>query len=110
MLQHRLCLRRRLADVNVAAQDEGARLPTASGAALAIEIGLRARLLAGEAGARDPALRRSCCSVDGRRGAGADPDLDGVRRTQRQARFGDPKPAAELTVSPASRRRTTSAE
>ncbi len=62
-----------------------------SGAALAIEIGLRARLLAGEAGARDPALRQSCRAVDGRRCAGADPDLDGLGRTQRQARFGDPE-------------------
>ena len=62
MLQHRLRLGRRVADVNVAPQDDGARLPAVGGAALAIEIGLRARLLAGEAGARDPALRQACCA------------------------------------------------
>jgi hypothetical protein len=41
------------------------------------------RLLVGEAGASDPALRQSCRAVDGRRRAGADPDLDRLRRTQR---------------------------
>ena len=45
-----------------------------------------------EAGARDPALRQSRRAVDGRRCAGADPDLDGLGRTQREARFGDPEP------------------
>ena len=51
LLLHRLRLGRRPADVNVAPQDDGARLLAVSGAALAVEIGLRARLLAGEAGA-----------------------------------------------------------
>ena len=46
---------------------DGARLLAVSGAALAIQIGLRAGLLAGEAGARDPALRQSRRAVDGRR-------------------------------------------
>ena len=63
-----------------------------SGAALAIEIGLRPRLLVGEAGARDPAFRQSCRPIDRWRCAGADPDVDGLSRTQREARFGDPEP------------------
>jgi hypothetical protein len=37
-------------------------------------------------------LRQSCRAVDGRRCAGADPDLYGLGGTQRQARFGDPEP------------------
>ena len=100
MLQYRLCLGRRLADVNVAPQDNGAWLPAVSGAALTVDIGLRTRLLVGEAGARDPALRQSCRAVDGRWCAGADPDLDGLGRTQREARFGTRNRREELTVSP----------
>ena len=46
LLQYRLCLGRRLADVDVAPQDDGARLSAVSGAALAIHVGLRAGLLA----------------------------------------------------------------
>jgi hypothetical protein len=56
-----------------------------------MEIGLRARLLGGEARARDPTLRQSCRAINGGRRAGADPDLDGLSRTQRKARFGDPE-------------------
>src|SRR5438105_10541738 len=56
MLQYRLCLGRRLADIDVTPQDDGPWLSAVSGAALTIQIGLRAGLLAGEAGARDPAL------------------------------------------------------
>src|SRR5437763_16757842 len=93
MLQYRLRLRRRLADVDVAPQDEGAGRPAVSSAALTIEFGLRTRLLRGEAGARDPAFRQSCRAVDGWRGAGADPDLYGLGRTQREARLGDPEPS-----------------
>ena len=37
-----------------------------------------AGLRAGKAGARDPALRQSCRTVDGWRRAGPDPDLDGL--------------------------------
>jgi hypothetical protein len=108
VLQHRLCVGRRLADTNVAPQRNGARLLAVSGAALAIKIGLRSGLLAGEAGARDPPLRQSCRAVDRRRCAGADPDLDGLGRTQRKARFGNPERWEAFTVSPASRRRMTS--
>jgi hypothetical protein len=108
MLQYRLCLGRRLADVNVAPQDNGAWLPAVSGAALTVDIGLRTHLLGSEAGAGDPALREPCRAVDGRRCAGADPDFDGLSRTQRKARFGDTEAREELTVSPASRRRTMS--
>ena len=50
MPQHRFCLGRRLADVNVAPQGDGVWLPAVSGAALTIDIGLRARLRVGEAG------------------------------------------------------------
>jgi len=88
VLQHRLCLARRPADVNVAPQGDGVWLPAVRGAALTIDIGLNAGLLEGKAGARDPALRQSCRAVDGRRCAGTDPDLDGLSRTQRKARFG----------------------
>ena len=42
-LQDRSCLGRRLADIDVAPQGDGAWLLTVSGAALAIEIGLHAR-------------------------------------------------------------------
>jgi hypothetical protein len=49
------------------------------------------RLLEGKAGAGDPALRQPCGAVDGRRRAGADPDLDWLGRTQRQARLRDPE-------------------
>src|ERR1700724_2659131 len=66
-LQHLLCLGRRLADINVAPQRDSAWLPAVSGASLTVEIGLHARLFAGEAGARDPALRQSCRAVDSRR-------------------------------------------
>src|SRR5438067_3608102 len=62
-----------------------------SGTSLAIEIGLRAGLLARKARARDPTLRQSRRAVDRWRRAGADMDLDGLRRTQREARFRDPK-------------------
>ena len=108
VLQHCLSLGGRLADVNVAPQDDRARPPAISRTSLTIEIGLRARLLGGEARARDPTLRQSCRAINGGRRAGADPDLDGLSRTQREARFGDPEPPGELTVLPASRRRTMS--
>ena len=55
--QYRLCFNRRLADVNVAPQDDGAWLSAVSGTSLAIEIGLRAGLLARKTRARDPTLR-----------------------------------------------------
>src|SRR5262249_10321875 len=92
MLQYCLRLGPRFADVNIAPQDDGARLPPVSGAALTVDSGLRPRLLIGEAGACDPAFCQPCSAVDGRGCAGADPDLDGLGRTQRQARFGDPEP------------------
>src|SRR6266576_3458403 len=57
LLPYRLRLIRRFADVNVAPQHDRAGLSAVNGAALPIEIGLRAGLLAGEAGARNPALR-----------------------------------------------------
>src|SRR5579862_9973424 len=78
LLQDRLCLRRRLADIDVTPQDDGSGIFSVSSAALAIEVGLRACLFAGEAGACDPTLRQSCRAVDSRRCAGADPDLDGL--------------------------------
>src|SRR5207248_6777232 len=77
MLQYRLRLGRRLADVNVAPQHDGAWLSAVGGAALAIKISLRASLLAGKPGARDPALCQPCRAVDRRRRAGADVDFDG---------------------------------
>src|SRR5438552_9762431 len=80
LLQYRLCVGRRLADVDVAPQDDGARVFAVGAAALAIHIGLRAGLLACEARARDPALRQSRRAVDGPRCAGADPDRDGLSR------------------------------
>jgi hypothetical protein len=46
--QHRLLLRATLADVNVAPQRDGAWLSAISGAALSIDIGLRARRLLAE--------------------------------------------------------------
>src|SRR5437764_2813026 len=91
LLQYRVRFIRRLADINVAPQHDRAGLSVVNGAALAIEIGLRAGLLAGKAGARNPALRQPSGAVDGRRRAGSDMDLDGLRRTQREARSGDPK-------------------
>src|SRR5438067_8818224 len=91
LLQYRLRLNRRLADVNVAPQDDGAWLSAVSGTSLAIEIGLRAGLLAGKAGARNPAVRQPRSAINRRQCARADMDLDGLRRTQREARFGDPK-------------------
>src|SRR5437763_2558525 len=72
LLQYRLRLIRRLADVNVAPQHNRAGLSAINGAALAIEIGLRAGFVAGKAGARNPALRQPRSAVDGRRSAGAD--------------------------------------
>jgi len=66
VLQHRLCLGRRLADVNVAPQRDSTWLPAVSGAALTIEIGLRARLLVAEAGARvQPSASRAARSMAG---------------------------------------------
>src|SRR5260370_6556200 len=59
LLQYRLCLGRGLADIDVAPQDDCAGLFAVSGAALTIEIGLRAGLLEGEARACDPALREA---------------------------------------------------
>src|SRR5205085_7081725 len=91
LLQYRLRLIRRFADVNVAPQHDRAGLSAVNGAALPVEIGLRAGLLARKARARDPTLRQSRRPVDGRRRAGSDMDLDGLRRTQREARSGDPK-------------------
>src|SRR5205085_10135621 len=93
MLQYRPCLRRRLADVNVAPQDNRAWLPAVSGAALTVDFGLRTRLLVGEAGAGDPALRDPCRAFNRRRCAGPDPHFDGLCRAQRQARFCDPEPS-----------------
>src|SRR5262249_42653557 len=63
-----------------------------SGAALTVDIGLRPRLLIGEAGACDPAFCQPCSAVDGRGCAGADPYLDGLGRGPRPTRFGDPEP------------------
>src|SRR5436305_14439416 len=55
LLQYRLRLIRRLADANVAPQHNRAGLSAINGAALAIEIGLRAGCVARKAGARTPA-------------------------------------------------------
>jgi hypothetical protein len=92
VLQYRLRLGRRLADIDVAPQHDGARLLTVNGAALEIQIGLRAGLVEGEAGARDPALGQSRRAVDGGRCARAYPDFDRLGRTQRETRVGDPEP------------------
>src|SRR5262249_13426786 len=71
LLQQRLRLGGRLADINVAPQDDGVRLFAVGGTALTIEIGLCARLRPGEAGARDPAFRQPCRAADGWRCTGA---------------------------------------
>src|SRR5439155_6706884 len=91
-LQYRLCLGRRLADIDVTPQHDGAWLSAVSGTALTVNVGLRAGLLAGEAGARDPAVGQSRRAVDSGRCAGADPNLDRLSRPQREARLGDPEP------------------
>jgi hypothetical protein len=80
LLQHLLRLCRGLTDVNVAPQNDHARIFAASGAALAVQVGLRASLRVSESGAGNPALRQPCGSVDGRRGIGANPDLDRLLR------------------------------
>src|SRR5215471_12518045 len=64
LLQYRLRLGRRLADINVSPQRDDTWLLAVSGAALTIKIGLRPCLRGGEAGARDPALRQSCRAID----------------------------------------------
>jgi hypothetical protein len=91
LLQYRLRLIRRFADVNVAPQHDRAGLSAVNGAALPIEIGLRAGLLAGEAGARNPAVRQPRSAINRRQCARADMDFDPLCRTQREARSGDPK-------------------
>src|SRR5262249_42595320 len=85
MPQYCLRLGRRLADVDVAPQGDGRWLLAVSGAALAVEIGLRARLWAGEPGTRDPALSQPCRARDRRRRTGADPDIDGLGWAQCKA-------------------------
>src|ERR1700687_6109756 len=55
VLQHRLRLGRRFADVDVAPQDDGVRLPAVGGAALAIEIGLHRAVADGSAISAPPA-------------------------------------------------------
>src|SRR5206468_9797199 len=82
----------RRADIDVTPQHDGARLSAVSGTALKIHVGLHASLLAAKAGARDPAVGQSRRAVDSGRCAGADPDLDRLSRTQREARFGDSEP------------------
>src|SRR5881275_3374873 len=76
LLQYRLRLIRRFADVNVAPQHDRAGLSAVNGAALPIEIGLRAGLLAGKSGARNPAVRQPPSAINRRQCARADMDFD----------------------------------
>src|SRR5436190_21481759 len=64
LLPYRLRLIRRFADVNVAPQDDRAGLSAVNGAALPIEIGLRAGPLTGKAGACNPAVRQPRSAIN----------------------------------------------
>src|SRR5262249_7196968 len=92
LLQHRLCLSRRFAHVNVASQRYGGWPLAVNGATFTVEIGLGVRLLTGEAGAGDPAFRHPCRPVDGWGRAATHQDWRRSRRPHGGLRLGARKP------------------
>ena len=82
----------RLADVDVAANRNRSGSPAVGLATLEVERRLVARLVERERWRREKAVRESSGAVDGRACAGADPELDVLGRTEREASV--PKPEA----------------
>src|SRR3989442_1555937 len=82
-------LGRRLADVDVATDRDRRRRAAIDGAALAVVCGLAARLVERESGRSEPAIAESRGAIDGDLRAGADPDLDRLRRRRRDPRVPD---------------------
>src|SRR3989441_11278656 len=84
--EDRLGLARRLADVDVATDRGRRRRAAIDGAALAVVRGLAARLVEREPGRGEPAIAESRGAIDGDLRAGADPDLDRLRRRRQIGR------------------------
>src|SRR6516164_6417103 len=108
MFQHRLCLGRRLADVNVAPQGDGVWPPAVSGAALEIEIGCtRASERVRPGLAIQPSASRAARSMAGGALAPIQTSTGSAGRSARLASATRNRREV-LTVSPANSRRTMS--